>query len=303
MYRYKRLLVGLNFTEQDKTVIRYAALISRMGQTEKIYFVHVASALEIPEKIREEYPDMLQPVDEFRKDGLEKIVEETFDGHAGSELIYSVIEGAPLVEMLRLAIQKDIDLVLIGRKSRPESTGKLAEKLARKAPCSVLIIPEGAGSKITKVLVPVDFSENSADAANVAAAFALASGLSDIICLHAYQVPMGYYKTGKSYEQFAEIMKKHAEVNFREFMQEADLKGISALPVFVLDKNPVRAIEDTAKKEKIDLLVTGARGRSAGAAVLLGSVTEQLIWKTETPIIAVKKKGKGMNFLKALLEI
>lgn len=303
MYRYKRLLVGLNFTEQDKTVVRYAALISRMVQTEKIYFVHVASALEIPEKIREEYPDMLEPVDEFSKDRLKKIVEEAFDGHAESELVCSVIEGAPQVEMLRMAIKKDIDMILIGRKSRPESTGKLAERLARKAPCSVVIIPERVGSKITKILVPVDFSENSADAVAVAATFAFASGLSAIICLHVYQVPIGYYKTGKSYEQFAEIMKKHAEVNFRKFIQEADLKGISAVPVFVLDKKPVRAIEDTAKKEKIDLLVTGARGRSAGAAVLLGSVTEQLIWKTETPIIAVKKKGTGMKLIKALLEI
>lgn len=303
MYHYKRLLVGLNFTEQDKTVIRYAALVSRMAQAEKIYFVHVASALEIPEKIREEYPDMLQPVDEFSKDRLEKIVKETFDGHAESELVCSVIEGAPQAEMLRVAIQKDIDMILIGRKSRPESTGKLVERLARKAPCSVLITPEGAGSKITKVLVPVDFSENSADSVGVAAAFAAASGLSNIICLHAYQVPIGYYKTGKSYEQFAEIMKKHAEVNFQAFIQKVNLKGLAVTPLFILDKNPVRAVKDAVTKEKIDLLVTGARGRSAGAAVLLGSVTEQLIWKTETPIIAVKKKGTGMSFVKALLEI
>ena len=87
-------------------------------------------------------------------------------------------------------------------------------------------------------------------------------------------------------------LEKRAEVNFREFMKEAELKRVSALPVFVLDKNPVKAIEDTVKEEKIDLPVTVAWGRSHGAAVLLGSVTEQLIWKTKTPIIAVKKKAQ-----------
>ena len=47
----------------------------------------------------------------------------------------------------------------------------------------------------------------------------------------------------------------------------------------------------------------GARGRRAGAAVLLGSVTEHLINTTTVPLLAVKKKGSGMSILDALLEL
>jgi nucleotide-binding universal stress UspA family protein len=48
------------------------------------------------------------------------------------------------------------------------------------------------------------------------------------------------------------------------------------------------------------LVAVGARGRTAAAALLLGSVTEQLIRSTEIPLIAVKKKGTGMGLLDAL---
>jgi len=56
-----------------------------------------------------------------------------------------------------------------------------------------------------------DFLENSVDALEVAAACASASGILEIRCLRVYHVPMGYYKTGKSYGEFATIMKGHAE--------------------------------------------------------------------------------------------
>jgi hypothetical protein len=148
----------------------------------------------------------------------------------------------------------------------------------------------------------------------VAVAFASAKGIDEIRCLHAYNVPIGYYKTGKSFEQFAEIMKGHAEKNYKNFLQTEvcqigsvcqikDLKGIKVTPLFILEKKPAKAIEEVIKNHDIDLLVIGARGRHAGAGVLLGSVTEHQIRTTTVPILAVKKKGTGMNLLDAILNL
>jgi nucleotide-binding universal stress UspA family protein len=57
------------------------------------------------------------------------------------------------------------------------------------------------------------------------------------------------------------------------------------------------------EKSEIHLLIMGARGRKAGAGVLLGSVTEHLIKTTTVPLMAVKEKGTGMGFLDALLKL
>ncbi|MFY9941798.1 MAG: hypothetical protein WAK57_06455 [Desulfobacterales bacterium] len=59
-----------------------------------------------------------------------------------------------------------------------------------------------------------------------------ASGIKEIYCLHVYSVPIGFYKTGKSYEEFAEIMKGHAQRDYMEFIKKADLKGLTAVPPF-----------------------------------------------------------------------
>ena len=151
---------------------------------------------------------------------------------------------------------------------------------------------------------PVAEPDNSIDAVETAISIASASsGIKEIHCLHVYNVPIGFYKTGKSYEEFAEIMKGHAEKNYREFMKKIDLKGLSANPILRLEKKEYKGIYEVVKEYQISLLVVGARGRKAGAGVLLGSVTEHLINTTTVPLIAVKKKGTGLGLLEALLKL
>jgi nucleotide-binding universal stress UspA family protein len=303
MYRYKRLLVGVSFASQDGSSIRYAAMISRLAKSEKITFVHVVSKVDIPEDLLEQYPDLFPPIDEYSQQEMEALVKKYFDGHPGAQLEYEVAEGSPLIELLRRAKQEKIDLIVMRKRRKPTASGTLFEKLARKAPCSLLFIPEGTGPQFTNILVPTDFSENSMDAMEVALGLASASGTPEIHCLHVYEVPIGYYKTGKSYEEFAEIMKGHAEKNYQEFMEKVDLKGITATPIFKLEEKEYRGIEEVIGEHGIDLLIVGARGRKAGAGVLLGSVTEHLIQTTTIPLLAVKKKGTGMSLLDALLRL
>jgi nucleotide-binding universal stress UspA family protein len=302
MYRYKRLLVGLKLSDQDIATIRYAAMVSRMARSEKIYFIHVAENLEIPEDVRAEYPDLLERADELARNHIEEMVSKYFDGDRGTEKVYKVAEGTPLAMLLEWARRNDIDLIVTGRKQANDENSKLAAKLVRKAPCSVFIIPAGSEAKIGKILVPVDFSENSVDAMETAVAFASAGG-ARIECLHVYQVPTGYHKTGKTYEEFAAIMKSHAEKDCRNLISKLNLRGLDVVPIFELKNNPWKAIKATAQKEQADLLVMGSRGRSAAAAALLGSVTERLIRTTDMPLLAVKKKGANLSLLEAILKL
>jgi len=303
MYRYRRLLVGLSLANHDGSSIRYAAMISRPAQSEKITFLHVAGELDIPDELRSEYPELVEAADAGIKQQMEKLVGEFFDGHPETRLEYEVVEGSPLVELLRRAREDEIDLIVMRKRREPSAGGTLFEKLARKSPCSVLFVPEGSKAWYTSIVVPVDFSENSADAMEVAVAFAIASkDIQEITCLHVYSVPIGYYKTGKSYEEFGEIMKGHAENNFQEFIEGIDLKGVSVNPLYRLEKKPSDGIEQAIKEHERCLLIMGARGRRAAAGILLGSVTEHLIKTTTVPLLAVKKKGTGMSILDALLE-
>jgi nucleotide-binding universal stress UspA family protein len=304
MYRFKRLLVAISLKQQDGTSIRYAAMISRLAESEKITFLHVASTPELEEDVCTLYPELQQSCDGSTTKEIESLVKQYYDGHPDTQLECEAVEGSPLVELLRRAKKEDVDLIIMRKRAGEKVSGNLSTKLTRKAPCSVLFVPEGAKSWYTNILVPVDFSENAKLAVEVAAAFARANDIEKIECLHIYSVPGGYYKTGKSYEEFAEIMKGHAEKHYQEFIDSVDLNGIEAVPKFRLEKKDYRGIwEEVLEERDVHLLVMGARGRKAGAGVLLGSVTEQLIKTTKVPLLAVKEKGTGMGLLDALLRL
>ena len=315
MYRYKNLLVPLSLADKGELSIRFAGLISRLAKSERVTFVHVISSLEdVPKDLKSEFPDIMEPSVELAKKRMEELVSKYLPADHESTIEYKILKGSPLIELLRMAKETDTDLVIMVRRFEPTESGVLPHKVIRRVPCSVVLLPEGVEPSFSNILVPTDFSENSTDAMDVAVAFASAKGIEEIHCLHAYYVPIGYYKTGKSFEQFAEIMKGHAEKNYDNFMrteicqagsvcQIRDLKGIKVTPIFMLEKKPAKAIETVIKDHDIDLLVIGARGRHAGAGILLGSVTEHQLRTTTVPILAVKKKGTGMNLLDAILKL
>jgi hypothetical protein len=52
----------------------------------------------------------------------------------------------------------------------------------------------------------------------------------------------------------------------------------------------------------VDLLVLGTRGRSASAAVLLGSESDHALLESTIPVLVTKDRGERLGVLRALLE-
>ena len=302
MYRYNRLLVALNFLEhEDQATLQYASMICRVVQPASILFVHIAETLDLPKDLLREKGPLAISLQER----LKERVDTYFDAPEETVVRLEIGEGAPLVELLHKASQNDIDLIIVGSRHKTQGGGKIPERLSRKAPCSVLIVPENAKPEIQKVLLATDFSSHSGNALEVAVDFAKAVKLSEIVCLHLYPVPLGYYKIGKTFEEFDELMRKHAKERYKAFISGKDLKGLHMRPIFLHHEKPGYGIIDAARNEQADLVVIGTQGRTASAAMLLGSVAERVIVNTETPLVAVKKKGEeaNMKFLQAFLKI
>ncbi len=117
-------------------------------------------------------------------------------------------------------------------------------------------------------------------------------------------MPLGYYKTGKSYEEFSEIMKKNKLKYFKQFIEKIDSRGLTINPIIYDYKNKlINALNKLIVSENIDLIVLGSKGRSSSAAVLMGSLTEQLLLSSNIPMIAVKEKGANMRFVDALMNL
>ena len=296
MYAFNNLMVGLDFTSMDRTLIEYTASIVERIDPTRIYFVHVQPNLDIPDEAREFLLQPDVPVDEQLAADMKDEVAKYFVNAQDYEIHYEVIEGRPTREMLRWAHIKQIDLLIMGRKLRRDGSGVVSEILARKVMCSVLFVPDGASFHLDRLLVPVDFSEYSKMALEEAAVIVGHNPNAVVHTAYAFQLPSGYYYSGKTAEEFSEILKNNAMQRFEKFT--AEFSNLKLEPSFQLDPhdNPAEFLHERAQAVKADLIIAGARGRSMAAAFLLGSVTEKLLrLDTDIPLLIVKRKDKAFN--------
>ena len=147
------------------------------------------------------------------------------------------------------------------------------------------------------ILVPADFSVHARNAMRYA--IKLAEALqADLIFFHCTNVPVSRKLLGISQSEMKKLVNRdmtrkilmlHKEVN--KVYDQLNLKK-ELIGTRVIVKSGILIVEeilDEAKKNKVDLIVTGTHGAS-GTEKLFGSNTSNLISKSNIPILAIPKK-------------
>ena len=127
---------------------------------------------------------------------------------------------------------------------------------------------------IRKILVPVDFSDQSHRAVDLATEFAKGLGAS-VTLLHAEEVLV--YR-GVRYVEILNISsakeeRKAVESKLADWLGELEGAGVSARSMLV-EGDPRKVISRVAEEEGTDLIIMGSRGHSMLRDVLMGSVAE-----------------------------
>ncbi len=286
----KRWMVGLDNSLIDKVVIEYTSFLANIIKPEKIYFINVQKNLEIPESIKQKFPDLRKPLDEKLEEQMKEAVQANFRSCNNYDIEYKVIEGNPFDELLNWSNIKNIDLFIAGRKKELKGSGILPNKLARKTPCSVLFIPEKPALRLHEIFVPVDFSQSSEDAFEVALNLAHKDEASTLYVQHIYYVPRGYRKT-RLEEEVAAAMKEEVTEQYNKLLSKLYTSGTHLSPIFVSDSTGRTAdiICENAHKRNADLIVMGHKGRTGAAALLMGSTTEKVLRVEDgIPVLVVK---------------
>ena len=307
MYQIKKLIVCLDQTAMDDTLVKFAYYIAKINQTKKIYFTNIIRNLQIPQEVLKEFPHLIENMVEERKVQMKEVVEKNWGSAIETEISFMVKEGQLAKKILKLSHEKSADMILIGRKVTLPGSGVGTQRLARRASCTLMIIPEGSVPIVNKILVPSDFSDYSKDALEEAILIADRNDKKiEIICQNVYTVPSGYHFTGKSYEEFASIMKTHAEIQYKKFIRKIDTKGLKIQTIYTRDEDddPVEDILDKASEVNANVIVIGAKGRTAATALFLGSMAERLIQLNDKiPLLVTRPKGKNAGILDYILEI
>lgn len=300
-------MVGLDFTPMDKTLIEYVSFLARLVKPERLYFVNAQPGLEHPEDWLDEYPELDEPIDDKLKGEIDAELKQYFTSVEGLEVETLILKGSPTEKLLDYVTIKKIDLLIVGRKLSIKGSGLIPQKLARKVPASILFVSEGASPNIEKIVAAVDFSKNSRMALEEAIELANAQkSTMPLNVLHTFRLPLGYYKTGKTEEEFTEIVKLNAQKKYRQLLSEIDLKGVEMKATYIrnVELETFEAINKFAHEQQANLIVIGGKGRTNAAALFLGSVVEKLITvDMDIPLLVVKDKKATFGLLELLKKL
>ncbi|WP_439882861.1 universal stress protein [Pontibacter sp. MBLB2868] len=300
-----RIMVGLDLTQMDEKLISYAAFLASEVQVEKVYFIHIEKSLELPPELLSNLQRDSLSAEENIRQSIASLVSPAFEHVPGVDVEILIEEGSPLKQLLHWSKVKEVDLMLVGRKLRLKGSGVLAQKILRTGHISVLFVPETFDPKLNRIVVSVDFSKYSDMALDRVLHSALAKPNIMVTCLHIYEVPTGYRTLGISYEAFDEKMQAFAREKYEKLLGRFPELGERSELVLVKKGNTAdigELIVLEAKRARADMLVIGAKGLTAAALFVIGSVTEKILrYDLDIPLLVFKRKDKEMGLLDAIL--
>lgn len=146
--------------------------------------------------------------------------------------------------------------------------------------------------RITRILVPTDFSDTSDAALRYARTLADTFGAS-LHLIHAFDDPyaagaLAPEVYGTIPEELRESALRAAETNLRERLPEVDQERLRGSREIVMGA-PAPAIVKYATGNDVDLIVMGTHGRGGVAHLLLGSVAEKVVRTAPCPVLTVRE--------------
>lgn len=306
MYKFNKILVGLDQSDMDFELIDAACKMCQLSGSEEVCFMNLIRDFHMPEEVLKEFPDLLDKAIKERKEAIRQAVEQQFSCPP-VKVSFVIKQGQATKEIMKYSQDHKVDLIILGRKNEKETGGIIINRVARRAGCSLLVLPKGHTVDFDKILVPSDFSDYSKIAMEKAIEIAGAKdNKPEITVQNVYQVPSGYHYTGKTFAEFGVVMEEHARKDFARFTANMNISDLNLNTVYTLDKNEdvIGYIYDEAKVQKSNLIIIGAKGRTATTALFIGSKAETLISiDTDIPLLVVRPKGKKAGLIEYLQEL
>jgi nucleotide-binding universal stress UspA family protein len=148
---------------------------------------------------------------------------------------------------------------------------------------------------ISKIMVGIDGSEQSINAADYAIAIAKRHD-AEMIAVNALTSDIGYAYSSPGVEsppltirEIILLAEDEVKKWFNGIKEKADKSGIRLRSEIIMAKrSAVSTMLDYAEEQKIDLIVVGTRGRSGIKKMLVGSVASGLVTYAACPVLVVK---------------
>lgn len=146
MINFKKILVPIDFSEYSLQALNYVADFAKAFKSE-VYLIYVVEPIIYPPDLsigQIALPTLNYQVDEKANEELKRVADEVLDPEIKVHTIVKL--GKPYLEILEVAKNEDVDLIIISTHGHTGVEqilfGSTADKVVRKAPCPVLTLRE-----------------------------------------------------------------------------------------------------------------------------------------------------------------
>lgn len=217
----------------------------------------------------------------------------------------------PVEELLALAAGPDTEALVVGSRGRGRLQGALlgsvSRRLAAEAPCPVAVLPREADGQWTPARVlakrgkptlvcGVDGSPAAGVAIGSAATLAR-STRGSLLLAHVRERSAGAAEgpVVRSID-YGELLDSERRARLKLLHRSLDTLGRGAdAEVRLVDGHAASALDQLAREEAADMIVTGSRGRGRFKAAVLGSTSMELACSATRPVLICPRGARALD--------
>jgi nucleotide-binding universal stress UspA family protein len=298
-----KILCATDLSPASKSAFEYALALAEQAdaQVELLHVVEIPA--ELPENGRVWLGGEPYVLFDLAKDHAQERLSELLDGVAPSRrarVTAEVVGGHAVATIVELSQAHQCDLIVLGKHGRSALgdvfLGNVAHRVLRRAQCPVLVVPTGTAWSLEKILVGVDFSEDSVAALSLASWFGK-QFTATVDVTHVWTQPLPLPQNvligatsieGQTLEEYVRVA---SEKELVKFVHEQRAKGHAIDRYFLEVGEPSSRIISRAREENHNLIVVGTHGRLGLSRFFLGSVAERVIQRSTLPVLGVRAAG------------
>ena len=295
MNLYRHILITLDLSQLDETLLSYSHFLSNIVETETLTGAHIIPVYLIGGMVKLDPQQNFMPVApavELIREQVYKEMVCQFEG-TNISLRVNIEEGRPFNKLMKIIDKTLPDLLVFGKKKNSTGSGIIGRRIAHRVKSDILFVPENAKPQIENILVPIDMSENSWRVLYSALQLKKMLGIEAALeCVHVVNVlPKDRYQAIDVYSHLPIYLPEKAREQYRNFLRHyrIDEKDLHITFLDNSEENISKVIYNYAKLNNHDFIMMGAVGHSPVNNFLFGSVAEGLLSVCdEIPILVIR---------------